>query len=81
MTLPAGSSGSVSITFTPSNRGPVNGEMNFVTSANTGDILAATFNGEGWIPPTAEFAATSISVVTSPGADLSFELGLVNNGD
>jgi hypothetical protein len=81
LTLPAGSSGSVSITFTPSNRGPVSGQMNFVTSADPSDILAATFNGEGWLMPTAEFAATSISVVTSQGADLAFELGLMNNGD
>ena len=37
--------------------------------------------GEGWIPPTAEFAATSISVVTYQGNDLSFDLEVTNSGD
>jgi len=81
LTLPAESSGSLSVTFTPSSRGPVSGTLNFVTSASPSDLLAANFNGEGWIPPTADFAATSISVVTYLGNDLSFDLGIINDGD
>ena len=43
--------------------------------------MGATLSGEGWIVPTSDFAAKSISVVTSQGEDLSFSLSLTNNGD
>ena len=82
LTLPSGSSGTLSVTFTPSSRGPVSGTIGLVTSANNDmEIVGATLSGEGWIPPTADFAATSISVVTYQGNDLSFDLGIVNSGD
>ena len=79
--LPADGSGALTVTFTPSARGPVSGTMSFSTSASTSDLMVANLSGEGWIPPTAEFVATSISVVTSQGNDLSFDLGVLNNGD
>ncbi len=81
LTLPAGSSALVTVTFTPSDRGPVNGELIFTTDASSDDIPAAVLSGEGWLLPTADFAATSVSVVTSLGNDVLFDLELTNNGD
>ena len=43
--------------------------------------MGATLSGEGWVVPTSDFLAKSISVVTSQGEDLSFSLSLTNNGD
>jgi len=81
LTLPAGSSGLVTVTFAPSERGPVSGELTFTTDASSEDLTGAVLSGEGWLLPTADFAATSVSVVTSLGNDVLFDLELTNNGD
>ena len=81
LTLPAGSSGLATVTFTPSARGPASGELIFTMDASPDDIPAAALSGEGWLLPTADFSATSVSVVTSLGNDVLFDLELTNNGD
>ena len=55
--------------------------MIFTTDASSEDLTGAVLSGEGWLLPTADFAATSVSVVTSLGNDVLFDLELTNNGD
>ena len=71
----------MNLIFQPSARGPAAGNIIFTTPASPNEIVAVSAAGEGWIPPTAEFAATSISVVTYQGNDLSFDLEVTNSGD
>ena len=80
--IPAESSAALAVTFTPSAREIYSGTINFLSSSNQNNQIAgATLSGEGWVVPTSDFAAKSISVVTSQGEDLSFSLSLTNNGD
>ena len=80
--IPAESSAALDVIFTPSAREMYSGTINFLSSSNqNNEIVGATLSGEGWVVPTSDFAAKSISVVTSQGEDLSFSLSLTNNGD
>ncbi|MEC7729672.1 MAG: choice-of-anchor D domain-containing protein, partial [Candidatus Neomarinimicrobiota bacterium] len=81
ITIGAGSSQELSVTFAPSVREAIAGSFVFTTPALEEDLTAGTLSGQGWALPTADFAATSISVVTSQGQDTAFDIELTNNGD
>ena len=80
-TVLAGGSQSITAAFSPIEREPAAGNVMFYTPAHAAPIDFGTLSGDGWAWTEAEFAAKSLSVVTSRGEDISFNITLTNSGD
>ncbi|MBH10297.1 MAG: hypothetical protein CMG74_08110, partial [Candidatus Marinimicrobia bacterium] len=81
ITIDSGSSANLTVTFSPSIRDSINGSILFTTPAFEEDLTVGSMLGQGWVLPDANFAATSISVVTSRGNNADFDIELTNSGD
>ncbi|MCK5921573.1 MAG: choice-of-anchor D domain-containing protein, partial [Methylococcales bacterium] len=80
-TVVAGGNQTITFAFSPIEREPAAGNVLFYTPAHAAPLDFGTLSGDGWAWPEAEFAAKSLSVVTSRGDDVSFNITLTNSGD
>ena len=77
--ISSGGSQSIVVTFAPVTADSVEGAVILHTAL--GSIDFGSLTGDGWTWPEAQFTAKSLSVVTSQGDNVSFNISLANSGD
>jgi len=77
----AGGSQTITVTFAPTLRDSISGNVLFHTAVIESPIEFGLLSGDGWSWPESEFAAKSLSVVTYVDNNTEFDIELANLGD